>query len=431
MCSRSSAWFVGFLLAGCADDDGPFVLSTGVVHADSLEAGAVGSAALATDAVTSTHIRDGEVQSPDIAAESIRAEHLGDRQVGSGALADDAVDGRVLADNAVESRHLKAGAVGTGDIADGAISSKHLAKGSVQAVHLQDGILGSAALADDAVLTQHLGDGAVTRNKVAVGAISTDQLEFNAVTDAELADGAVGSGKIAAGAVTASKIASNAVGSSQLADSVTFGSSSVSGSVTVMSGRSSSSAVSLSSSSVGTGFVETYFRSGNRAGLIGTSSASSNGFIGVNSDDSSCCQAGVYVDSSGRGVVFGDVKSFVVPHPEDPSLRLVYASLEGPEAGAYVRGTGQLVRGMAVIDLPEHFAWVASPEGLTASLTPASPDSLGLAVVELTPTTLVVEELGGGYGSYTFYWRVEAVRVGYETWAVERPASDFSPRVQR
>jgi hypothetical protein len=48
--------------------------------------------------------------------------------------------------------------------------------------------------------------------------------------------------------------------------------------------------------------------------------------------------------------------SFVQAHPTDPSREIVYVALEGGEAGTYMRGTGQLVNGKAVIALPVYAA---------------------------------------------------------------------------
>ena len=88
----------------------------------------------------------------------------------------------------------------------------------------------------------------------------------------------------------------------------------------------------------------------------------------------------------------------------------------------YVRGTQQLVKGRAVIRLPEHFADVAEPSRMTVQLTPCSAESLGLAAVEKSLDGVVVQELAGGRGSYGFDYYIMAVRRGYEDYKVIRPA---------
>lgn len=66
----------------------------------------------------------------------------------------------------------------------------------------------------------------------------------------------------------------------------------------------------------------------------------------------------------------GCVKSFVDPHPTDPTKEIHYVSLEGNEAGTYFRGTAQTVDGNYVINVPEDFKMVTDAEGLTVQLTP-------------------------------------------------------------
>lgn len=159
----------------------------------------------------------------------------------------------------------------------------------------------------------------------------------------------------------------------------------------------------------------------------------------------------VLVGSEGNILKTG-VNAFVLNDPADPHKQIVYAAIEGPEAAAYIRGTATLVSGVATVQLPEHFAKVVSPGGLTAQATPLSRSSPGLAVVSLSPTALVVQELarGGGpgpggpppspggppagaggpppgtpgAGSYAFAYFVQGVRKGFEGFA---PVRDRSP----
>jgi hypothetical protein len=132
-------------------------------------------------------------------------------------------------------------------------------------------------------------------------------------------------------------------------------------------------------------------------------------------------KAGMFVDDNGRGVVMADVKNFRTRHPAQPDMDIVYACVEGPEAAVYVRGSAHLVEGQAVISLPDHFASVASAEGMTVQLTPLSANSLGLAVVTKRVSGIEVTELHQGVGTYDFDWEVKAVRKGYEGYRVTRP----------
>lgn len=144
-----------------------------------------------------------------------------------------------------------------------------------------------------------------------------------------------------------------------------------------------------------------------------------NGFIDV-FDSLGQNQAGMYVDTAGNGVIFADQKNFRIDNPNDPETEIWYASLEGPEAGTYFRGTAKLESGRAVVQFPEHFTVVASPVGMTVQVVPLSAKSLGMAVTEKTAEYIVVEELNNGTGSYSFDFTVSAVRKGYEDYKVIR-----------
>jgi hypothetical protein len=64
-----------------------------------------------------------------------------------------------------------------------------------------------------------------------------------------------------------------------------------------------------------------------------------------------------------EGLLFkfdGSVKTFIVQHPTNDDKYLVHACLEGPEAGVYYRGTGEIANGKSVdIQLPEYCADLA------------------------------------------------------------------------
>lgn len=155
--------------------------------------------------------------------------------------------------------------------------------------------------------------------------------------------------------------------------------------------------------------------------------ATSSGYVGVY--DSSDYEV-AYMTAWGEkgGVVsadlhFGDSYYSRIPDPENKDSEFWYACPQGPEAAAYVRGTAELVNGKAEIKLPGHFAAVAAQTGLTVQVTPLSAESRGLAVVEKSTERIVVQELGGGNGSYEFDYLVTGVRRGMEDHQVSRPVS--------
>ena len=169
---------------------------------------------------------------------------------------------------------------------------------------------------------------------------------------------------------------------------------------------------------IGGGFVHVFGPNGKlNVGLWNLNGHDNNGFIDV-FDSLGQNQAGMYVDTLGNGIVFGDTKSFRMDNPKQPGTELWYTSLEGPEAAAYIRGTERLVNGLAVVYFPDHFETVASPEGMTVQIVPLSADSRGLAVVEKHSDHIVVQELQNGTGNYSFDFTVTAVRKGYEDYQV-------------
>jgi hypothetical protein len=62
-----------------------------------------------------------------------------------------------------------------------------------------------------------------------------------------------------------------------------------------------------------------------------------------------------------REVTFTTLKTFVIDHPIDEDKYLVHACLEGPEAGVYYRGTGEITNNKSTsILLPDYVAELAT-----------------------------------------------------------------------
>jgi hypothetical protein len=119
-----------------------------------------------------------------------------------------------------------------------------------------------------------------------------------------------------------------------------------------------------------------------------------------------------YIAYGGYGILSNGTKNFIQQDPTNPNKSIIYASLEGGEAGTYYRGTGQLTNGTARITLPEHFSLVTEQEGLTIQVTPRG-DCKGLYVTEVTTTYIVVKELQGGTSDARFDFYINGVRAGY------------------
>lgn len=109
-------------------------------------------------------------------------------------------------------------------------------------------------------------------------------------------------------------------------------------------------------------------------------------------------------------VVSADLKNFVTDHPTRPGSKIVYTTVEGPEAGIFHRGRVELRNGRAEIALPEHFVALAVPESVTVQLTPMSSKSRGVGIAAIEPDRIEVGELHGGNGEYELSFVVHALR---------------------
>jgi hypothetical protein len=133
-----------------------------------------------------------------------------------------------------------------------------------------------------------------------------------------------------------------------------------------------------------------------------------------------------YAAYGNYGVLSNRTKNFVQEHPTDPGTLIIYASLEGGEAGTYYRGTARLEQGTAVVKLPEHFSLVTEEEGLTVQVTPRA-DCMGLYVAEVTTRQIVVKELQGGTSNAAFDFTINGVRAGFADYQVMHEATDVMP----
>ena len=86
-----------------------------------------------------------------------------------------------------------------------------------------------------------------------------------------------------------------------------------------------------------------------------------------------------------NGAFAATTKSFVIPHPTKPDMKLRYGSLEGPENGVYVRGrlTGD------TIELPDYWVGLVHEDSITVSLTPIG-NHQKLYVKDIVDNTIVV-----------------------------------------
>jgi hypothetical protein len=104
----------------------------------------------------------------------------------------------------------------------------------------------------------------------------------------------------------------------------------------------------------------------NNSIILNATGGSSDGGVDISGISGGFCVAPVRGGITGPNMLFYDTatyevtygaKSFVIDHPLDAANKyLVHACLEGPEAGVYYRGKGEIINGTSVIiHLPEYF----------------------------------------------------------------------------
>ena len=116
-------------------------------------------------------------------------------------------------------------------------------------------------------------------------------------------------------------------------------------------------------------------------------------------------------------VTCGGVKCFNIPHPSKEGKRLVYACLEGPENGVYVRGR---LKNNNTIELPDYWVDLVDPDSITVQLTPMG-TSQDLIVDSINWGRQVVVRSVAGTGIDCFYL-VQGTRVDVPPLEVEQDA---------
>jgi hypothetical protein len=112
----------------------------------------------------------------------------------------------------------------------------------------------------------------------------------------------------------------------------------------------------------------------------------------------------LWYDNTTNEISYDTAKTFVINHPVDPARYLVHGCLEGPEAGVYYRGKGEIIGSSVEIELPHYVA--AFSTDFTVQVTP---------IYNGKVRTLNVSEVENGvftvYGEPgAFNWLVHGIR---------------------
>jgi hypothetical protein len=103
-------------------------------------------------------------------------------------------------------------------------------------------------------------------------------------------------------------------------------------------------------------------------------------------------------------------KSFVIPHPTKPGMKLRYGSLEGPENGVYIRGT---LKGSNTIYLPNYWHRLVDPDSITVNLTPIGKHQ-NLYIEEISNNKIIVKNSNLINKEINCFYTIFAERVDVE-----------------
>jgi len=144
---------------------------------------------------------------------------------------------------------------------------------------------------------------------------------------------------------------------------------------TMLGGSIANSKLANSATTIGTTAISLGASSTTLAGLTavtvaGTSGDSGTTALNITGGNSSASNPAVNI----TGHLVASTKSFNIPHPIHDDKRLVYGCLEGPEHGAYFRGTAKfdLAMDRMPVELPEYWFKLVGDD-YTISITPHGP----------------------------------------------------------
>jgi hypothetical protein len=152
--------------------------------------------------------------------------------------------------------------------------------------------------------------------------------------------------------------------------------------------------------------------------VLGEALASGGWAVGVRGRTNSANGFGLFADGN-LGVT--GAKSFVQPHPEDPTKEIRFYCLEGNESGTYFRGTAKVVEGVARIAVPEDFRLASESHGLSVMLTAKGRAQIWYESVDLESV------LVGADRDVEFSYVVQGVRRGYADMPTIAPNTSFRP----
>ena len=142
-----------------------------------------------TGAITSAKILDATIATGDIALDAINgtliaddainSEHYTDGSIDNAHIADDAINSEHYANGSIDLIHLSADSVDGSKIVDAAINSEHYTNGSIDSVHLSADCVVSTKVADDSLVNADINtSAAIDATKIHNGTVTNTEFSY-------------------------------------------------------------------------------------------------------------------------------------------------------------------------------------------------------------------------------------------------------------
>ena len=122
-----------------------------------------------------------------------------------------AIQGTLIADNAITTVHIAQNAITSVQIPNNSIGTVQIALNTVTSTHIAQNQITTIQLANNSVQTLNIADDQVTADKLAADAVVTASIVDLNVTEGKIAANAITASKIPDGSITATQIGANAV----------------------------------------------------------------------------------------------------------------------------------------------------------------------------------------------------------------------------
>ena len=143
---------------------------------------------ITADAIDGTLIADNAINSEHYTDGSIDTAHIAADQITSALIADDQIDSEHYVDGSIDLAHMSANSIDSNQYVDGSIDTAHIAADQIT----------SALIADDQIDSEHYVDGSIDLAHMSANSVDSDQYVDGSIDNAHLADDAVGVAELSA-----------------------------------------------------------------------------------------------------------------------------------------------------------------------------------------------------------------------------------------